>query len=405
MYRPLGGRYSGQDHCWTFPSGAKIEFGHLQYEDSIHDYAGPAFHRIAFDELTQFSENQYTFLFSRIRKKVGFPIVCGMRAASNPGGRGHFWVRSRFVTQEAMDMIQSLGTHDPSPEGAIYYKSPNCAFVPSRVADNPVLDVDEYVARLREKLSPVLAAQIAAGDWRVSEGSLIDSGLLRYFSMRGDHIIPMTADKMPLDPISIAQCRRFATLDTAGTSKDKAAEDRGRPASWSVCAVWDYYRPLNFLFLRHVWRQRVAYAALENGVREVVKQWNVPKVHVENAHFGQVIADKLGGVAELIGPRIPGMDVAGSDGSAKLERATAAGLFGVLNSSQFFLPDMNRVEGVASWVPEYENELLAWSGRPDEMADQIDVTSYAVWLTKNQVQTWSSVNTNRTSGGRVGLKF
>lgn len=406
MYRPLGGRYSGQDHCWVFPSGARIEFGHLQYEDSIHNYSGPAFHRICFDELTQFSENQYTFLFSRIRKKLGFPITCGMRAASNPGGRGHFWVRSRFVTDEAMNMIQSLGTHDPSPEGAIYYKAPGRAFVPSRVADNPVLDVDEYVTRLREKLSPVLAAQIAAGDWRVSEGSLIDIDKLRYYSVRGDCIIPLRTDKTPLDPISVAQCKRFATLDTAGTSKDKAAEDRGRQPSWSVCGIWDYYRPLNLLFLRHIWRGRVKYSELEASVRNVMQEWNVSKIHIENAHFGQVVADALGGSAELIGPKIPGMGVTGNDGSAKLERATAAGLFGMLEKSQFFLPDMSLVPGVGNWVPEYENEILAWSGREGEVADQVDVTSYAVWLASSQVQIWSPINTTtRTIGGRVGLKY
>src|SRR5262245_14939001 len=56
LYRPLGGKYKGSEHKWLFPSGATIEFGHLPTEDSIFDYQGPAYHRVAYDELTQFSE-------------------------------------------------------------------------------------------------------------------------------------------------------------------------------------------------------------------------------------------------------------------------------------------------------------------------------------------------------------
>ena len=59
LYRPLGGIYKAGEHKWIFPSGATIEFGHLQHEMSVQDYTGPAYHRIAFDELTQFSQHQY----------------------------------------------------------------------------------------------------------------------------------------------------------------------------------------------------------------------------------------------------------------------------------------------------------------------------------------------------------
>ena len=52
---------------------------------------------IGFDELTQFEEQQYVFLFSRLRRRADVDFPLRMRAASNPGGIGHEWVKARFI--------------------------------------------------------------------------------------------------------------------------------------------------------------------------------------------------------------------------------------------------------------------------------------------------------------------
>src|SRR4029079_7529769 len=106
LFRPLGGKYKDSDDRWKLHSSDAIEFGHLQHEMSVMDYQGPAYHRVAFDELTQFSEAQYTYLFSRMRMRKDFPVRMGVRAASNPGGPGHSWVKARFITSEAEKVIQ-----------------------------------------------------------------------------------------------------------------------------------------------------------------------------------------------------------------------------------------------------------------------------------------------------------
>ena len=155
----MGGRYRPGEHKWVFPNGAEIEFGHMQYETDVQNYQGAAYHRVAYDELTQFSENQYVYLFSRMRKHVGFPIMCGIRAASNPGGLGHAWVKQRFVTPEAEKAIKSLHHDEPSPSGMIFYNGPKRAFLPARVADNPSLDLRDYIDRMLSYLTPVLRAQ------------------------------------------------------------------------------------------------------------------------------------------------------------------------------------------------------------------------------------------------------
>ena len=67
-----------------------------------------------------------------------------------------------------------------------------------------------------------------------------------------------------------------------------------------------------------------------------------------------------------------GMNNTSADG-AKLERAVASGMLTKLETGQIFLPRFNN-----GWAPKYETELLSWTGLPEETADQIDVTSYAV---------------------------
>lgn len=390
IYRPLGGVYSAQEHKWTFPSGARIDFSHLQHEDSKFDHQGPSYHRVAFDELTQFTKTQYEYLFSRLRQHVGFPLAIGVRAASNPDGIGRDWVKRRFVTQEAIDSIRTLTAKDPSPKGQKFITPAGRVFMPSRVADNPTLDTEDYIERLNTQLGAVLAARLANGDWSVTEGAQIDPEWLRYFTKRGEHLIPLGKDGSQLGVRHDIQMQRFATVDTAGTSKQKAEEDKGlRAPSWSVCAVWDYWPRTRFLFLRHVWRMRGDFLEVKAGVRETIGQWNVPTTIVENAHHGQPLALELGN-CQLVNPVIAGMKTAkaGPAESAKLERAIASGLLKKLQQGEVFFPDVSSVAGVSKWLPDLESELLGWTGRKDETADQIDVCSYAANHVRRSSQPW-----------------
>jgi predicted phage terminase large subunit-like protein len=190
-----GGRY------WTFPSGARITFGYLQYNRDKTRYQSAEFQFIGFDELTQFDTDMYTYMFSRMRKpainclncrtnlrqyrsmtgvyykhttaegkqycKEPYPdqqvlgqyppapdgmtifdLPLRMRSATNPGGIGHEWVRNRFIDERTRN------------EKAI--------FVPSLLSDNPSLDQASYREAL-EHLNPVDQERLLNGDWDVTE--------------------------------------------------------------------------------------------------------------------------------------------------------------------------------------------------------------------------------------------
>ena len=48
-------RYNSTEHCWTFPTGAKIYFGNMPTDKDRLNYQGKRYDFIGFDELTHFS--------------------------------------------------------------------------------------------------------------------------------------------------------------------------------------------------------------------------------------------------------------------------------------------------------------------------------------------------------------
>ena len=138
-------KWSEKDKTWRFPSGATVTFGYLESENDKYRYQSAEFQFIGFDELTQFTETQYRYLFSRLRRLAGVDVPLRMRAASNPGGIGHEWVKRRFIDE---------GEQHGRP------------FVSARLEDNPHLDIAEYEESLA-KLDPVTRRQLRYGDWSV----------------------------------------------------------------------------------------------------------------------------------------------------------------------------------------------------------------------------------------------
>lgn len=146
---------AGTDAVWNeqrkqfvFPSGAVLQFGYIDTEKDRYRYQGGAYQFIAFDELTQFPEAWYRYLFSRLRKGTTLDVPLRVRAATNPGGIGHEWVRRRFLAK-------------PDPERP---------FVSAKLDDNPSLDAREYRAALGV-LDETTRRQLEDGLWiRDAEG-------------------------------------------------------------------------------------------------------------------------------------------------------------------------------------------------------------------------------------------
>ena len=155
--RGSAARWNEISHTWTFPSGATITFGYIQSVNDRLKYQGAEFQFVGFDELTQFRESDYRYLFSRVRRPKDPRVAISrvpirIRGATNPGGPGHHWVYNRFVA--------------PWEEARKNGEGPKRAFYPATVHDNKYLDSTEYLQSLAE-LDPVTRAQLEAGNWNI----------------------------------------------------------------------------------------------------------------------------------------------------------------------------------------------------------------------------------------------
>ena len=152
----LGGsaaRWNGTEHTWRFPSGATLTFRHMADSGAERNLQGAEYQFIGVDEVTDLTEDQYRFLFSRLRRLAGASVPLRMRAASNPYGPGLEWCHRRFILEA-----------DPGER----------VFIRARLEDNPHLD--QSYERSLEHLGPVVFRQLRYGDWNVRpEGGLFRS--------------------------------------------------------------------------------------------------------------------------------------------------------------------------------------------------------------------------------------
>ena len=225
-------KWNGIEHQWLFPSGAKLTFGYLQTASDKYRYQSAAFQFVGFDELTQFEEASYAYLFSRLRRPEGSVIPLRMRAASNPGGIGHAWVRSRFV------------------DGG--------KFIPATFNENPYLDHASYEASLN-MLDSVTRAQLKDGNWTVENGILFkrewfpivedyprDATMVRYWDLAA------TADNGSNDPDWTSGCLmamkdgRYWIVDMAHTRSTPLGVQQliaQKAMSDGRCSVWMEQEP------------------------------------------------------------------------------------------------------------------------------------------------------------------
>lgn len=377
LFNKPGVRWNGSEHNFRFPSGAVIQFGYIDNPEDRFQYQSDEYQYIAFEEMTEFKlqddeSNPYQFMFSRLRKTADIDVPLRMRAASNPGQRGHLWVKKHFTTAESLIALRA-GLPKVFYMDSVEGKNAK-AFVPALLRDNPAVNADEYEMTLQH-LPPIMRARLLSGDWDVSEGSLIDPDWFRYYDMVGEHLRPLETDGTTIIGNRTYDCRehyRFATIDTAGTERQIADTKKGK-ASWSVMAVWDCVRVDNkpWLFLRHLWRGQVNYVGLKENVKRVYDEWKPSRTLVENAHFGPALVADMQRLmpCETVSAQVKTIGI-DTGKSGKVERASV--LVTMLAEGRVFLP-LNE----STWKPKYQDELLAWTGDPEETADQIDVSSHA----------------------------
>lgn len=151
--------WNGEENSFTFPTGAKIQFGYCDVDKDVYRYQGSGFSGMYFDELTHFTEFQYMTISGYVRS-VYEGLRKEVRSATNPGSVGHAWVKRRFIDAMApYEIVRSSLT------------GLTRQFIPAKVTDNKILmerDPD-YIKRLRGLPEPWRTA-LLNGDWNIFAG-------------------------------------------------------------------------------------------------------------------------------------------------------------------------------------------------------------------------------------------
>lgn len=369
-----GGQTHGRGPHFVFPSGAILEFGHCDHEGAIVRYQGYEYQYIGFDEVTHFFLEEYTYMFTRLRKpqcqehkKNPNPecplcreysalnrIPLRIRCASNPGCVGHKWVKDRFRIELDRKTGLFLG------------KDPTRPYVPAFFTDNKALDIAEYEASFDQAdLDPVTAEQLRKGDWSVSHDSRFRQSWAQYYNLQHGHIV-LRPTKGRVRTFLLSQCQVFTTVDPAASVREGPgdADIWRRSPSYSVISTW-LETPDHDL----IWWDIDRFRKEIPDLLEALKQ-NYVK---HSPEFQGIEADGLGIGVYQMASRI-GLPVRAlhSHGQDKLVRATDA--CNRMAAGKVWLPAASLDR---PWLRELESELFTWTGHPHEQADQIDTLSHA----------------------------
>lgn len=195
IYPTSAAKYKTSERKWIFLNGSVIEFGYCASETDVLRYQGAEYDIVRFDELTHFTEGQYTYLLSRVRGVNDYPKQ--IKSSTNPGGIGHTWVKSRFI-----DGFEP-GVEHTTDDGT------KRLFIPSFVQDNKFLmQADEnYIKRLGQ-LPENERRALLYGEWDIFDGQVFSewrNNPKGYKTRRNTHVIkPFKIPK---------EWRRFRSFD------------------------------------------------------------------------------------------------------------------------------------------------------------------------------------------------
>lgn len=181
-----------------FPSGATVNFSHLEHEKNIYDYQGAQIPFIGFDELTHFTAKMFFYLLSRNRS------VCGVkpyiRATCNPEPLSwvarllEWWIDQntgfpiperagviRYFTvyknayvwgntaQEVIDQVPSYRNKSETMDSKLKDLIKTLTFIPGKITDNQeLLNVNpEYLANLLMQ-DEAERLKLLEGNWKVT---------------------------------------------------------------------------------------------------------------------------------------------------------------------------------------------------------------------------------------------
>ena len=367
-----------RDNKFISEEGACLEFGFLStgYQES---FRGAQYHFIGIDELPQHLFPVYEYWYHRCRRgEGGFDIPLRIRATGNPGGRGDKWIMNHWKLKK----IEVEGETDDfgNPLTRWVSKHRDRAFLEASWKDNPGLDVESYKETM-ENLSAVTYLQMAEGDWGAAKGARYqESDFIYTYEREIDPTNKMLSWHL-LNPdgeiershIRLDDFTRIATtVDVAASTREgiagtifkESTKNKTYEPAWSVIATWGLYR--GWVFLLDIVRMQSETPEVVQAICRSQQRWKRGRLFIEKDGVGNAVCAEVQRKGFDVNP----VKVRGR--GDKLTRATEA--FRFAHEHRFVLPQQS------TWLADYKDEIFSWTGAPEEVDDQIDVTSMIGFL-------------------------
>lgn len=368
LKKKLKGRakWNANEHTFTFDNDSVLECGSLQYADDVYNYQGTEYGWMGFEELTEFLEEQYEHMLTRLRAPADRvrPHVC---STTNPGGSGHRWVKRRFIKPDPKEDLEQdqekpapmrvwrprivPGRHDPEfPPGTR-------VFVPATHQDNPkLLERDPtYISRVRAVSKRGLRLALEHGDWDAIDS--IEGALWSAEDLDRGRVNPLWFKQ------KVKTMRRVIAVDPSDGDSDTSDEfgisqcARGADGVGYVEGSWGW--------------KNMSPKAMANGVLEIYRSTGADSIIVERNHGGKWLLE----VFRMLDPYANVRDVWASDGKRTRAEPVAA-LFELDPMRRVELPYRARLVG---FHPELEDELTGTEFKKNEPSpNQLDAMVWAM---------------------------
>jgi phage terminase large subunit-like protein len=204
LYSPFKPSIRERDHKFTFNSGSAILMDYLEYDKDAEDnHQGAQYSMVGFDELTHFTQHQFTYLIGRLRSDSDTDSFCMATCNPDPDSWVLNWVEW-YLDEEGYPDPEKTGKiryyvvledkplfadtkeelieaypelcyqENPVTGESVLVEPMSFAFVGGTIFDNPELikKNPKYLANLKSQ-SKVNRARLLDGNWYARpEGSL-----------------------------------------------------------------------------------------------------------------------------------------------------------------------------------------------------------------------------------------
>lgn len=173
--------YNSSEHCWKFATGEILYFRHARTLNDYWTFHGHEYPWVGWEELTNWATPDLYLMMMSVCRSSDPGIPRHYRATCNPWGKGHNWVKKRFIDAGmCSSVIKEVITEEEQEEAGMSNISGDRVmercFVHGDRNENIALTTadPDYELNLARNTNSASKKAWIAGDWDIVAGGMFD---------------------------------------------------------------------------------------------------------------------------------------------------------------------------------------------------------------------------------------